>query len=124
MKGRLIDLRVGSFVVGLIGGIVGLVAAFGAMAIGGFGAVFEAEGAETVIGLGWAAVVMAIVMIVGASLVMGRKNKMGKWLLLLSTVGGFIAISAFWVFAGVLGMVATILSFLNREEAAGNGHVS
>ena len=67
---------------------------------------------------------MAIVMIVGASLVMGRKNKMGKWLLLLSTVGGFIAISAFWVFAGVLGMVATILSFLSKEETAGNGHVS
>ena len=39
-------MRVGSFVVGLIGGIVGLVAAFGAMAIGGFGAAFEAEGAE------------------------------------------------------------------------------
>lgn len=114
---RLVIVRVGSFVVGLIGGIVGLFAAFGAMAVGGLGAAFEAEGAETVIGLGWGAVVMAIVMIVGASLVMSRKNRVGKWLLLLSTIGGFIAISAFWAFAGAFGLVATILSFLNNEDA-------
>ena len=110
----MIWVRVASFVVGLIGGIVGLFAAFSALFVGGIGSALEADGAGTVIGLGWLAVVMAIVMIVGASLVMGRK-KNGRWLLLVSTVGGFIAISAFWIAAGALGLVATIMAFLNKE---------
>lgn len=104
-------MRIGSFVVGLIGGLVGLVAAVMALFVGGVGTALESEGAQTVIGLGWFAVLMALVMIIGASLVMGKK-KFGRWMLLISTVGGFIAVSAFWTFAGVLGLVATILAFL------------
>ena len=45
--------RTAEFVLGLIGGIFGIICAFIALLIGGMGAAFEAEGANTIIGLGW-----------------------------------------------------------------------
>lgn len=45
--------RTAEFVLGLIGGIFGIICAFVALLIGGMGAAFEADGANTVIGLGW-----------------------------------------------------------------------
>lgn len=56
--------RTAEFVLGLIGGIFGIICAFVALLIGGMGAAFEADGANTVIGLGWGAVALSILGIV------------------------------------------------------------
>jgi hypothetical protein len=109
-------MRIASFVLGLIGGIFGLFSAFSAMFVGGLGTALEAEGAELVTGLGFAAVFMGILLIVGASLIMGRR-KSGRWLLLVGTAGGAVAVSAFWIVPGVLGLISTILAFMNKETA-------
>lgn len=109
-------MRIASFVLGLIGGIFGLFSAVSAMFVGGLGAAFEADGAKLVAGLGFAAIFMAILLIVGASLVMGRK-KSGRWLLLAGTAGGAVAVSAFWIVPGILGLVATVLAFFHRDHA-------
>ncbi|EJQ43694.1 hypothetical protein IEQ_05022 [Bacillus cereus BAG6X1-2] len=44
--------RTTEFVLGLIGGIFGIIFSFIALMIGGMGAAFEADGANTIIGLG------------------------------------------------------------------------
>ena len=87
-----------------------------AMGVGGLAAAFEADGAGTVVGLGGLAVLMSILLIVGSSLVMSKRGKQGRWLLLIGTLGGFIAISIFWFLAGILGIAATILGFMNKEK--------
>lgn len=45
---------------------------FVALFIGGLGSAFEAEGASTIIGLGWVAVLLSIVGIVGSVAVRGK----------------------------------------------------
>ncbi|CDN34045.1 unnamed protein product [Bacillus thuringiensis DB27] len=64
--------RTAEFVLGLIGGIFGIICAFVALLIGGMGAAFEADGANTVIGLGWGAVALSILGIVGSVMVRRR----------------------------------------------------
>lgn len=61
-------MRIAALVFGILGGVVGLVAAIFALGIGGFAAAFGAEGAGTVVGGGLAAVVLAALGIVGVRL--------------------------------------------------------
>lgn len=67
--------RTTEFVLGLIGGIFGILCAFIALFIGGVASAMEAEGASNVIGLGWAAVALSILGIVGSVMV---KSKSGR----------------------------------------------
>ncbi len=68
--------RTAEFVLGLIGGIFGIICAFVALLIGGMGATFEADGANTIIGLGWGAVALSVLGIVG-SVMVRSKAKVG-----------------------------------------------
>ena len=67
--------RTGEFVLGLLGGIFGIFGAFFALFVGGLGEVFEAEGAETISGLGWVAILFSVVGIV-ASVIVKNKPKL------------------------------------------------
>lgn len=42
-------------IIGIIAGVFGIIAAVVTLFVGGIGAAFEAEGATTVVGLGWGA---------------------------------------------------------------------
>lgn len=68
--------RTTEFVLGLIGGIFGILCAFIALFIGGVASAMEAEGASNVIGLGWAAVALSILGIVGSVMVKKVKQKL------------------------------------------------
>ena len=96
-------------VLGIIGGIIGIIAAFIAMFFGGLGAAFGADGGETVIGLGFAAVFIGVAGIVGGALAKS-KPKAAFWLLLLTGIGGFVAISAAWLISGPLLLIGAFLS--------------
>lgn len=109
-------MRVASFVIGLLAGLAGLVASFTTLGVGGFAAAFEADGAGTVMGLSGAAILMSILLIIGSAFVMSKRERQGRWLLLIGTVGGFFSLSIFWFFAGILGLVATILGFMVKAE--------
>lgn len=56
-----------ALVLGIIGGVFGILAALLATAVGGIGSAFGAEGGDTVIGLGFAAVFIASAAIVGGA---------------------------------------------------------
>lgn len=60
--------RTSELVLGLMGGICGVLCAF----IGGFASAVEVEGAGSVIGLGWGAVVLLILDIVGSDMVKSK----------------------------------------------------
>lgn len=88
--------RTAEFVLGLIGGIFGIICAFVALLIGGMGAAFEADGANTVIGLGWGAVALSILGIVG-SVMVRSKAKVGGIMMTVAAIGGFICISIIYL---------------------------
>lgn len=98
-----------ALVLGIVGGIIGIIAAFIAMFFGGLGAAFGADGGETVIGLGFAAVFIGVAAIVGGALAKS-KPKAAFWLLLLTGLGGFVAVSAAWLISGPLLLIGALLA--------------
>jgi hypothetical protein len=105
-----------ALVLGIIGGIFGIIAAFIAMFVGGLGAAFGADGGETVIGLGFAAVFIGVAAIVGGAMAKS-KPKAAFWLLLLSGIGGFIAVSAAWLLSGPLLLIGAFLARSGMKTA-------
>ncbi|MBZ4666574.1 DUF4064 domain-containing protein [Mahella sp.] len=108
--------RTAEFVLGLIGGIIGIFSSLIALFVGGVGTVFEAEGASTVTGLGWAAALFSILAIVGAAIVKG-KPKVAGVMLLVAGIGGFISISMFYIIPGILILIAGIMALVRKPSA-------
>jgi hypothetical protein len=108
-------MRTGALVLGIIGGIFGIISAVLAFVVGGIGDFFDAEGAETVVGLGWSALFFCLVGLVGAGLAIVRPV-IAAVLMLISAIGDTISISLFAIIAAPLFLVAALLAFLGRRE--------
>jgi hypothetical protein len=62
-------MRTGAIVLGIIAGLAGLMSAVLALMVGGLGAAVEAEGASQIIGLGWSALGLSLLLgLIGAAL--------------------------------------------------------
>jgi hypothetical protein len=62
-------MRTGAIVLGIIAGLAGLMSAVLALMAGGIGAAVEAEGASQIIGLGWSALGLSLLLgLIGATL--------------------------------------------------------
>ncbi|HHK5554661.1 hypothetical protein COL11_00085 [Bacillus anthracis] len=109
--------RTTEFVLGLIGGIFGIICAFIALMIGGLGAAFEAEGANSIIGLGWAAVGLSILGIVG-SVVVKSKAKAGGIMMTIAAIGGFICIFVFYILPGILLLIGGLMGIFRKDKAS------
>ncbi|GGE83651.1 DUF4064 domain-containing protein [Priestia taiwanensis] len=107
--------RTTEFVLGLIGGIFGIIFAFVALMIGGLGAVLEANGADSVIGLGWGAVALSVLGIVGSAKVKSNA-KTGGIMMTIAAVGGFICISMLYFLPGVLLLIGGLMGILRKEK--------
>ena len=107
-------MRTAYLVLGIIGGVFGIIAGLLAMTIGGVGAAFEASDSGTITGLGFAAVFIGVLGIVGGA-VAPRYPKAAAIIQLISCVAGFIAVSLFWIFSGILLLIGAGLAFLGRN---------
>ncbi|EJR42209.1 DUF4064 domain-containing protein [Bacillus wiedmannii] len=108
--------RTAEFVLGLIGGIFGILCAFIALFIGGLGSALEADGANTVIGLGWGAVGLSILGIVG-SVMVRSKAKVGGIMMTVAAIGGFICISLIYLLPGVLLLIGGLMGIFRKDKA-------
>ncbi|MGG0282890.1 DUF4064 domain-containing protein [Bacillus pacificus] len=109
--------RTAEFVLGLIGGIFGILCAFIALFIGGLGSALEADGANTVIGLGWGAVGLSILGIVG-SVMVRSKAKAGGIMMTVAAIGGFVCISLIYLLPGVLLLIGGLMGIFRKDKAA------
>lgn len=107
-------MRTGAHILGIIGGVLGIIAGIAGMMIGGIGAAFEAEDASMIGGLGFLAIIAGIVGIVGGALA-NRNPKLAAILELAAGVFGFIAVSMFWIPAGLCLIAGAPLAFLGRK---------
>lgn len=108
-------MRTAALILGIIGGVLGIIAGIAAMMIGGIGVAFEAEGAGMIGGLGFFAIIFGIVGIVGGALA-NRSPKLSAILELAAGLLGFIAISMFWIPAGLCLIAGALLAFLGRKH--------
>lgn len=107
--------RTTEFVLGLIGGIFGILCAFIALFIGGVASAMEAEGASNVIGLGWVAVALSILGIVG-SVMVKSKAKVGGGMMTIAAIGGFICISFIYILPAVLLLIGGLMGIFRKEK--------
>lgn len=110
-------MRIAALILGLIGGIIGLFAAGIALGVGALGGATGVQGSDTVVGLGWAALALSVVGIVGGALALA-KPRAAAVLLLLAGIGGLVAISLAYVVSGPLLIIAAVLAFLGRAKKA------
>lgn len=101
--------RTAELILGLLGGIIGLVASVAALFIGGMGSVFHAEGASQIVSFGWLALLASIVGIVGAVFVKS-KTKFAGWLMIISAVVGLISIYLFYIIPTILLGIAGLMA--------------
>ena len=115
--------RTTEFVLGLLGGIFGFLGALVAMLFGGlagsFGEAFgSAEAVATgtqIVGMAFGAIIMAIIGIVGAAMVKNKKrHKLAGGLMIISAIGGLIAVSFAYVLATVLLLIAGIMALRGK----------
>lgn len=99
-------------IIALIAGIFGIFAAGFTLMVGGIGGAAEAEGASTVVGLGWGGVFFSFLTIILGAVAMGSvSRKPGIFLIVCALAGavlggGFVAV--FMALALVGGILATI----------------
>lgn len=105
--------RTVEFILGLLGGIFGFFGAIFALIFGGIGSALGGEGASTIMGLGWLAILFAILGIIGASLVKS-KDKVGGWMMIISAIGGVISISMAYLLPFILLIIAGLMAVLKK----------
>jgi len=99
-------------IIALIAGIFGIFAAGATLLVGGLGSAFEAEGASTILGLGWGGVVFSFIVIILGAISITAKSKVPGILLIISSIVGAILggtlVAVFMVLSVVGGILATI----------------
>lgn len=99
-------------IIALLAGIFGVLAAIVTLMIGGIGAGFEAEGASTVVGLGWGGIGFSFLTIILGAVAMGAKGKVPGILIMLCAIAGAVLggtlVALFMVLALIGGLLATI----------------
>ncbi len=109
------DRRGAEFVMGLLGGIFGIVAALSGLMFSGVGAAIGMKGAETIGNLTVAAMLFSVWGIVGAAVVR-RHGKLGGLFMTAAAVGGIVSISLFFVLPGVLLGIAGIMGLAKKNQ--------
>lgn len=99
-------------IIAIIAGIFGILAAGITLLVGGLGGAFEANGASTVVGLGWGGVLFSFIVIaLGAVCIGASTKKPGMFLIFSSIVGAILGgtlVGVFMVLALIGGVLATI----------------
>ncbi len=108
-------MRTGALVLGIIGGLFGIISAVITLFVGGIGGAVGAEGAGTVVGLGWAALFFSLLGLVGAALSLA-KPVLAAVIMAITAIAIAISISLFAVIATpMLLLIAALSAFLGRN---------
>ncbi|WP_273792812.1 hypothetical protein [Brucella anthropi] len=99
-------------IIALVAGIFGVFAAIFTLAIGGMGAGLEAEGASTIIRLGWGGVAFSFFTIILGAVALGARRRLPGILLMVCAVAGAILggtiVAVFMALAFIGGLIATL----------------
>lgn len=105
-----------ALVFGIVGGVFGILAGLLAMLVGGVGSAFDADGSGSIVGLGFAAIMLGVLGIVGGAL-SNRSPGVSAILQCIAGLLGFIAVSLFWTLAGVLLLIGAVLALLSWRRS-------
>lgn len=113
---RIDDMRKAGGIIGLIAGIFGVLAAGATLFMGGLAGAFEAEGAETVVGLGWGGVLFSFLTIVLGAVCIGAKGRIPGILLIVSAILGAVLGGTLVAIFMVLALIGGILALFGPKQ--------
>jgi uncharacterized protein YecT (DUF1311 family) len=107
-------------IIGIIAGVFGFIAAIVTLFLGGIGSAFEAEGANTVIGLGWGGVLFSFLSIVFGAIAIARPKGAGVGLIVSSILGAVLGgtIVAFCMALSLIGGILAVVGAKKTPVAA------
>ena len=109
-------MRKAGGIVALIAGIFGVIAALVTLFIGGVAGAFEAEGAGTVVGLGWGGVFFSFTTVVLGAVAIGVNRKVPGILLIVSAIAGAILGGTFVAVFMALALIGGILAVIGARK--------
>ena len=108
-------MRKAGGIIATVAGSVGVIAAFITLFIGGVGGALEAEGANTVVGLGWGGVFFSFLVIgLGAATIVAR-GRTSAILLVIATIAGAILGGTFVAIFMALALIGGVMALLERR---------
>lgn len=103
-------------IIGIIAGVFGVCAALVTLLFGGIGAAFNANGAQTVVGLGWGGVGFSFLAIVCGAVVFARPRGAGIALVIVSILGAILGGTLVAIFM-VLALLGGVLAIIGSKGA-------
>lgn len=105
-------MRKAGGIIALIAGIFAVFAAGATLFVGGVGSAFQAEGASTVVALGWGGVIFSFLCIVLGAVAIGTRSRLVGILLIVCSLAGAVLggtlVAIFMALALIGGLLATI----------------
>ena len=106
-------MKIAALIIGIFGSMAGFIAAIIIILVGGVFETVGVGGAE-IAAPGFWGMGMSVVGLVGAALALA-KPRIAAGLMVVSAIGGGIAISLFYAPAAVMLLIAALLAFLGRK---------
>lgn len=107
--------RTGEFVLGLIGGIIGILAGLSGTFLGALAQAFNVDQAGTVSTAAWVAVLLSVIGLIGACIVK-RRTMLASIFMLVAGIGGFICLSMLYIVPGILLLIAGIMGLVRKDR--------
>jgi hypothetical protein len=104
-------------IIGLIVGIFGVLAAAITPLLGGMGSAFHAQGASTVVNLGWGGILFSFLCIIFGAVSMGSESRIPGALLTLCAIAGAILGGTLVAVCMVLALVGGILATMGAKKS-------
>ena len=104
-------------IVALIAGIFGVIAAVLTLFTGGIASAVEAEGAETVVLLGWGGVVFSFLTIVLGAVAIGAKGRLVGVLLILCAIAGAVLGGTIVAICMALALIGGLLVLFDKRSS-------
>lgn len=117
-------MKIGGGIISSIAGLFGVVMAFVTLGFGGLGSAIGGEGAETIIGLGWAGIFLSLAIIVFAVICMFSKSIIPAIaiiiLSIITAIAGGTLVAIFMILSLIGGILALVGVFkeVKKGDAA------
>lgn len=107
-------------IIGIIAGIFGFIAAIVTLFVGGLGSAFEADGANTVVSLGWGGVLFSFLAIIFGAVVIARPKGAGIGLIIVSILGAILGgtLVAIAMALSLIGGILAVVGANNVQSAS------
>lgn len=107
-------------IVAIIAGVLGILAGFSTLFLGGLGSAFDAKGAGTIVGFGWAGIAASMLVVLSGGIALA-KTRVGGMAIIVFSIGGAVlggTLVAICLALALLGGILAVLAKLPNSDSS------